>query len=139
MGYKDSTKYTRGPHCTDLGSCTPVGSTVPLHAVLSSGRQHHRNNCRGSVGLWKPSISIAKSSSTPPPSGTVEQGVTCSALKGARSKLYTTATVNQHPSAHHPLDARYYSVVDETQLELIFGFTLLTNSVENRSLLWVDW
>jgi hypothetical protein len=26
------------------------------------------------------------------------------------------ATVNQHPPAHHPLDARYYSVVDEPQL-----------------------
>jgi hypothetical protein len=25
-------------------------------------------------------------------------------------------TVNQHPSAHHPLDACYYSVVDEPQL-----------------------
>jgi hypothetical protein len=27
-----------------------------------------------------------------------------------------TATVNQHPPAHHPLDARYYSVMDEPQL-----------------------
>jgi hypothetical protein len=26
------------------------------------------------------------------------------------------ATMNQHPPAHHPLDARYFSVVDETQL-----------------------
>jgi len=26
------------------------------------------------------------------------------------------ATENQHPPAHHPLDARYYSVVDEPQL-----------------------
>jgi hypothetical protein len=27
-----------------------------------------------------------------------------------------TATVNQHPPVHHPLDARYYSVVNEPQL-----------------------
>jgi len=27
-----------------------------------------------------------------------------------------TATVNQHPPVHHPLDARYYSVMDEPQL-----------------------
>jgi hypothetical protein len=26
------------------------------------------------------------------------------------------ATVSQHPTAHHPLDACYYSVVDEPQL-----------------------
>jgi hypothetical protein len=26
------------------------------------------------------------------------------------------ATVNQHPPVHHPLDASYYSVVDEPQL-----------------------
>jgi hypothetical protein len=39
------------------------------------------------------------------------------------------ATVNQHPPAHYPLDARYYSVVDEPYIELIFGFTLVTNSV----------
>jgi len=26
------------------------------------------------------------------------------------------ATMNQHPPVHHPLDARYYSVVDEPQL-----------------------
>ncbi len=26
------------------------------------------------------------------------------------------ATVKQHPPAHHPLDVRYYSVVDEAQL-----------------------
>jgi hypothetical protein len=26
------------------------------------------------------------------------------------------ATVNQHPPVHHPLDAHYYSVVDELQL-----------------------
>jgi hypothetical protein len=43
------------------------------------------------------------------------------------------AQVNQHPPAHHPVDAHYYSVVDEPQTELIFGFTLLTNSVRNRS------
>jgi hypothetical protein len=34
--------------------------------------------------------------------------------------------------AHHPLDARYYSVVDEPQTELMFGLTLVTNSVRNR-------
>jgi hypothetical protein len=28
------------------------------------------------------------------------------------------ATTNQHPWAHHPLDACYYSVVDELQLSL---------------------
>jgi hypothetical protein len=27
-----------------------------------------------------------------------------------------TATVNQHPPAHHPLDAHCYSLVDEPQL-----------------------
>ncbi len=31
----------------------------------------------------------------------------------------------------HPLDAGYYSVVDEPQLSLIFGFTLVANSVGN--------
>jgi hypothetical protein len=30
----------------------------------------------------------------------------------------TGATVNQHPPVHHPLDASYYSVVDEPQLSL---------------------
>jgi hypothetical protein len=30
------------------------------------------------------------------------------------------------PVHHHPLDAGYYSVVDEPQLSLIFGFTLVT-------------
>jgi hypothetical protein len=29
---------------------------------------------------------------------------------------HISATVNQHPSVHHPLDACYYSVVDEPQL-----------------------
>jgi hypothetical protein len=44
------------------------------------------------------------------------------------------APVNQqHPPVHHPLDAPYYSVVDEPQTELIFGLTLVTNSVGNRS------
>ncbi len=37
----------------------------------------------------------------------------------------------QHPPVHHPLDACYYSVVDELQLRFIFGFTLVTNSVGN--------
>jgi hypothetical protein len=41
-------------------------------------------------------------------------------------------TINQHPPAHHPLDACYNSVVDQPQLELIFDFTLVTNSVRNR-------
>jgi hypothetical protein len=42
-------------------------------------------------------------------------------------------TMKWHPPAHHPLDACYYSVVDETQLSLLmFGFTLVTNSVGNR-------
>ncbi len=36
-------------------------------------------------------------------------------------------TRNCHPPVHHPLDARYYSVVNKPQLELIFGFTLVTN------------
>jgi hypothetical protein len=30
--------------------------------------------------------------------------------------LFDSATVNQHPPMHHPLDGRYYSVVDEPQL-----------------------
>jgi hypothetical protein len=29
---------------------------------------------------------------------------------------FLMGTVNQHPPVHHPLDARYYSVVDEPQL-----------------------
>jgi hypothetical protein len=29
---------------------------------------------------------------------------------------FEDATVNQHPPAHHPLDACYYSVVDEPQM-----------------------
>jgi hypothetical protein len=42
----------------------------------------------------------------------------------------TWVMVNQH----HPLDARYYSVVaDQPSTELIFGFTLVTNCVRNRS------
>jgi hypothetical protein len=43
------------------------------------------------------------------------------------------ATVNQQPPAHCPLDAHYYSVMDEPQTEFIFGFTMVTNSVGNRS------
>jgi hypothetical protein len=39
------------------------------------------------------------------------------------------ATVNQHPPAHHPLDA----CCGWTSTELIFGFTLVTNSIGNRS------
>ncbi len=31
-------------------------------------------------------------------------------------KYYWSATVNQHPPEHHPLDAPYYWVVDEPQL-----------------------
>jgi len=47
--------------------------------------------------------------------------------------------VNQHPPAHHPLDAGYYSVVDErTSTEFIFGFTLVTNFVGNRFHIKVD-
>jgi hypothetical protein len=30
--------------------------------------------------------------------------------------LVALAIVNKHPPAHHPWDARYYSVVDERQL-----------------------
>jgi hypothetical protein len=44
-----------------------------------------------------------------------------------------TATVNQQPPAHRPLDAHYYSVVDEPQTEFISGFMMVTNSVGNRS------
>jgi hypothetical protein len=29
---------------------------------------------------------------------------------------FEDATVNQQPPAHHPLDAHYYSVVDEPQM-----------------------
>jgi hypothetical protein len=43
------------------------------------------------------------------------------------------ATVNQQPPAQLPLDAHYYSVMDEPQTEFIFGFTMETNSVGNRS------
>jgi hypothetical protein len=37
---------------------------------------------------------------------------------GSKDKMTPTlkATVNQHPPVHHPLDAQYYSVVDEPQL-----------------------
>ncbi len=46
----------------------------------------------------------------------------------------TSSTVNQNPPAHHPLDDSYYSVVDEPQLKLIYGFTLVTiSSVGTRS------
>jgi hypothetical protein len=31
-------------------------------------------------------------------------------------KLCSPATVNQYPPVHHPLDACYYSVLDEPQL-----------------------
>jgi hypothetical protein len=31
--------------------------------------------------------------------------------------VWSRTIVNQHPTAHHPLDARYYSVVDETSTE----------------------
>jgi hypothetical protein len=41
----------------------------------------------------------------------------------------TSTMVNKHPPVHHPLDVHYSSVVDESQLKLIFGFTLVTNSV----------
>jgi hypothetical protein len=41
-------------------------------------------------------------------------------------------TVNQNPpQVHHPLNARYYSIVEEPQLRLMFGFTLVTNYVGN--------
>jgi hypothetical protein len=42
-------------------------------------------------------------------------------------------SIHKHPPAHHPLDARYYSVIDEPQPELIFGSTSVTYSVANRS------
>jgi hypothetical protein len=41
--------------------------------------------------------------------------------------------MNEHPPMHHPLDAHYYSVMDGTSTELIFGFTLVTNLVGNMS------
>jgi hypothetical protein len=47
-------------------------------------------------------------------------------------------TLNQHPQAHHPMDAHYYSIVDEPPTELIFGFILVTNSGRNGSHIWVD-
>jgi hypothetical protein len=34
----------------------------------------------------------------------------------AETGVFFSATVNQHPPVHHPLDVRYYSVVDEPQL-----------------------
>jgi hypothetical protein len=62
----------------------------------------------------------------------------CSLWNSGIGKL---ATINQHPPVHHPLDgwmdgwmdACYNSVADQPQLELIFDFTLVTNSVRNRS------
>jgi hypothetical protein len=47
-------------------------------------------------------------------------------------KPKNVAIVNQHPPAHRPLDACSYSVVDEPQLGLVYGFTLVTNYVRNR-------
>jgi hypothetical protein len=40
-------------------------------------------------------------------------GLTSPALLGMPRKFQV---MNQHPQAHHPLDARYYSIVDEPQL-----------------------
>jgi hypothetical protein len=42
----------------------------------------------------------------------------------------TPARVNQHPPMHHPLNVRYYGW---TSTELMFGFTLVTHLVRNRS------
>jgi hypothetical protein len=42
-----------------------------------------------------------------------------------KTNPFLPTTVNQHP----PEMACYYLDVDEPQLELIFGFTLVTNSV----------
>jgi len=41
--------------------------------------------------------------------------------------LCSKITMNEHPPTHHPLDARYHSVVDEAQLTFNIGFTLVTN------------
>jgi hypothetical protein len=45
--------------------------------------------------------------------------------------------VNQHPPEHHPLDVHSYSVAEGLNpipsTVVIFGFTLVTNSVGNRS------
>ncbi len=54
-------------------------------------------------------------------------------LQNPQTMTTRAATVNQQPPAHRPLDAHYYSVVDEPQTEFIFGFTMVTNSVGNRS------
>jgi hypothetical protein len=42
--------------------------------------------------------------------------VECFAIHCTRVISHYSATVNQHPPAHHPLDAYYYSVLDEPQL-----------------------
>jgi hypothetical protein len=39
-----------------------------------------------------------------------------STLVSQKCNSISGATVNQHPPVHHPLDAHYYSVVDELQL-----------------------
>jgi hypothetical protein len=40
----------------------------------------------------------------------------CHQVKAHLQLSTLMATANQHPLAHHPLDACYYSIVDEPQL-----------------------
>jgi hypothetical protein len=40
----------------------------------------------------------------------------CSMGSLSHATLVNNPTMNQHPPAHHPLDAPYYSVVDESHL-----------------------
>ncbi len=49
---------------------------------------------------------------TLPTSGLYEMEI----LGGERRSPFCGAIVNQHPPAHHPLDALYKSLVDEPQL-----------------------
>ncbi len=46
-------------------------------------------------------------------------------------------TSNDHPVAHHPLDAIYGSIYDELSTGLISGFTMVTHSVRSRSYMYV--
>jgi hypothetical protein len=43
------------------------------------------------------------------------------------------AKVNQHPPVDHPLDPSYDSVMDNPELELISGFTMVTHYGTSRS------
>jgi hypothetical protein len=67
---------------------------------------------------------------------TPHKGRGANQVKGRR-RWVTWAKVNKHPPWHQPLKAYYYSSCGWTSTELIFGFTLVTNSVR-RSHVYVD-